>query len=39
MARGRGNLGLGKRGSGKLAGGMNSVFQANLQRQNQNERR
>jgi len=39
MARGRGSLGLGKRGSGKLAGGMNSVFQANLQRQNQNERR
>ncbi len=39
MARGRGNLGLGKRGSGKLAGGMNSVFQTNLQRQNQNKRR
>jgi len=39
MARGRGELGLGKRGSGKLAGGMNSVFQANLQRQNQNKRR
>ena len=39
MARGRGSLGLGKRGSGKLAGGMNSVFQANLQRQNQNKRR
>ena len=34
MARGRGNLGLGKRGSGKLAGGMNSKFLTNLNRQN-----
>ena len=31
-------VGKGK-GSGKLAGGMNSVFQTNLQRQNQNKRR
>jgi len=39
MARGRlGSVSEFKK-TGKLAGGMNSVFQANLQRQNQNKRR
>jgi len=33
MARGRGSLGLGKRGSGTLAGTSNPVYQANLARQ------
>jgi len=40
MARGRGSAyksQLGQRGSGKLAGGMNSVFQSNLARQNSNK--
>ena len=40
MARGRGSAyksQLGQRGSGKLAGGMNPVFQANLTRQNSNQ--